>query len=383
MNKKISYVIDLIIVFFFFHLVGCNDFLDREPLSNVTPNEYLWTEANLAAYTIDRYNFPTHGGWGPGTFSIDNHTDNQATSSYSNRWVPGEWRVPQSGGSWNFNNIRQCNYFIQTVIPRWKSGEIKGNTANIEHYIGEAYFLRAYEYFDKVEALGDFPIVRKTLNDNKEELIEISGRRPRNEVARFILSDLDSAILLLKTNPPNGTSRISKYAALLMKSRVALHEATWLKYHKGTAFVPGGNGWPGTGKTTGFTINIDSEIDYFLTQAMEAASSVADVIPLTNNTKDNGYDSSQNPYAKMFADENMNGYKEVLLWRDYDADLGISHNVNHYVNQNGGNTGFTRGFVDNFLMANGLPVYVQASGYKGDDTTPIVKEGRDNRLQLF
>src|SRR5690625_1011504 len=81
-------------------VAGCDDFLNRNPLSDVTPAEYLWHEADLAAYTINRYNFPSHGGWGVGTFASDNHTDNQATSGYATRWVPGEWRVPSSGGAW-------------------------------------------------------------------------------------------------------------------------------------------------------------------------------------------------------------------------------------------------------------------------------------------
>lgn len=383
MNRKnITYKF-MIIALFAFAFTSCNDYLDREPLSDVTPTEYLWSEADLASYTINQYNFPTHSGWGPGTFSYDNHTDNQAASGYSNIWVPGEWRVPQSGGNWSFTRIRNCNYFLQTVLPRWKEGKITGNAANIDHYIGEAYFLRAYEYFDKVAAFGDFPIIKGTLNDNMEELTLASKRRPRNEVARFILADLDSAIMFLKETPPNGKNRISKQAAYLMKSRVALHEATWLKYHKGTAQVPGGSGWPGTGKVDNFSMNIDTEIDFFLTKAKDAASTVADAVTLVNNTMDNGYDSSENPYAKMFADKDMSGYGEVLLWRAYDPSLGINHNVNHYVNQNGGNTGYTKGFVDNFLMSNGLPIYDATSGYAGDDSTQLVKVDRDNRLQIF
>jgi hypothetical protein len=362
---------------------GCEDFLDREPLSNVTPEQYLWNEADLAAYTVARYNFPTHGGWGLGTAAIDNHTDNQAAVGYANRWVPGEWRVPQAEGSWEFSGIRQVNYFLETVVPRWEVGEINGNTANIDHYVGEGYFLRAYEYFDKVQALGDFPIVKETLPDEMERLVMESKRRPRNEVARFILSDLDSAIMLLQTNPPGGTNRISEHAALLFKSRVALHEASWLTYHKGTAHVPGGPNWPGQGKVEGFSIDIDSEIDFFLTEAMEAAEKVADAFPLTDNTQDDGYNSSQNPYFLMFGSNDMSSYPEVLLWRDYDPSLGINHNVSHYMNRNGGNSGYTRGFVDNFLMANGLPIYAAGSGYAGDDFIEDVKENRDNRLQLF
>ncbi|MFA1771405.1 RagB/SusD family nutrient uptake outer membrane protein [Rufibacter glacialis] len=168
-----------------------------------------------------------------------------------------------------------------------------------------------------------------------------------------------------------------------MKSRAALHEASWLMYHKGTAHVPGGPNWPGAGKVENFSINIDAEIDFFLTQAMASAEVVAEAVPLVANTKDNGYNSSQNPYFNMFGDQDMNKYSEVLLWRRYDPTLGINHNVNHYINQNGGNTGYTRGYVENFLMANGLPIYAAGSGYKGDDSISTVKEGRDNRLQLF
>lgn len=365
-------------------LGGCNKYLDREPISEVTPGVFFNREADLAAYTINQYAFPSHGGWGPGIFGEDNHTDNQASTSYALRWAPGEYRVPQVGGSWEFTGIRNANYFLETVVPKWKAGEITGSSSAIDHYVGEGYFLRAYQYFNKIQALGDFPILKNTLPDEQEPLTEASERRPRNEVARFVLADLDSAIMLLQNvAPQGGKNRISQNAALLFKSRVALHEATWLLYHKGTAQVPGGPGWPGAGKIDNFNINIDQEIDFFLTEAMAASSLVADAVPLVANTEDNGYNSSQNPYAKMFADQNMEQYSEVLLWRAYDLDEGILHNVNHYINRNGGNTGYTRGFVDNFLMANGLPIYAQGSGYQGDDYIADVKKGRDSRLQLF
>lgn len=366
-----------------FSLSSCDEYLDRAPLSEVTPDAFLNSEADLSAYTINAYSFPTHGGFNVGTFGNDNHTDNQAAANAATRWIPGEYRVGQSGGVWNFNSIRNMNYYLETVVPKWRSNDISGNSANIEHYIGEGYFLRAYEYFNKLQALGDFPILKHTLTDNREALTEASKRRPRNEVARFILSDLDSAILLMNNSPIGGTNRLTKNAALLFKSRVALYEGSWLTYHKGTAHVPGGPGWPGAGKVENFSIDIDQEIDFFLGEAMSAAEQVADAVPLTANTFDNGYDSSGNPYFTMYSSKNLSGYPEVLLWRAYDPSLGLNHNVNHYINRNGGNTGYTRGFVDNFLMANGLPIYVSGSGYQGDDYIADVKEARDSRLQLF
>lgn len=363
---------------------SCNKYLDREPLSDVTPQQYLNTESDMASYTIARYQvFPSHTNWGVGTFGNDNHTDNQVTSNYNTRWVPGEWRVPANEGDWGFNVIRELNYFLETVLPKWEENAISGSEENIAHYIGEAYFLRAYNYFSKVQVFGDYPILKTTLSDDHEMLTAASVRQPRNEVARFILSDLDSAINLLKDVPPNGKNRLSKNAALLFKSRVALHEATWLKYHAGTAFVPGGPGWPGAKSHPDFSINLAGEVDFFLEQAMSSSEVVAEAVALTDNLKDDGYDSSNNPYFKMFGDVDLNGYDEVLMWRSYSLPLGVTHAVNHYINRNAGNTGYTRGLVESFPMANGLPIYANGSGYAGDDSISLVKFNRDNRLQLF
>src|SRR5690625_7678335 len=110
---------------------------------------------------------------------------------------------------------------------------------------------------------------------------------------------MDLEFKLLSSNPPGGTNMISSYAALLFKSRVSLHEGTWLKYHAGTAHVPGGPGWPGGS----YSVDIDAESRFFLQQATEAASEVADLISLVESTNDDGYDRSYNPYFNMFGDE--------------------------------------------------------------------------------
>ena len=376
MNKYILYILGLVV------FSSCNKMLDLDPLSDVTPEDYFNTENDLATFTINQYKFPTHGN-GIGTFANDNHTDNQATANYDNRWVPGMWRVPEFITEYDWTSIRELNYFLEKTLPRWNGKKIQGSEENIKHYIGEAYFLRAYAYFDKLKKYGDCPIVDRTFANNVDELRAYAMRKPQNEVARFILSDLDSAILLLKSNPPSGKNRISKHAANLFKSRVALYEGSWLIYHQNTAFVPGGPEWPGKSSYPNFTINLEDEIDFFLTESMSSASEVADQIELVTNTKDNGYNSSENMYFTMFGTSNLENYTEVLLWRAYNPSLKISHNVPVIISNGGGNTGFTRAFVDNFLMANGLPIYATNSGYKGDKSIAATKEGRDNRVQLF
>src|SRR5699024_9169994 len=117
------------------------------------------------------------------------------------------------------------NYFFQQVLPKYEAGSIKGDGVMIKHYIGEMYFLRAYQYFNKLVSLGDFPIVTEVLPDETEVLKEESKRQPRNNVARFIIEDLDRAIELMSLTTDNGKNRLTKNVALLFKSRVALFEA--------------------------------------------------------------------------------------------------------------------------------------------------------------
>lgn len=381
---KLKYILPVLISAF--SMTSCNDFLDREPLDNITPEAFFWSESDLAAYTIKQYSFTTHDGWNLGTWKNDNDTDNQVTGSFNSRWVPGEWRVNESFSTrgddpWNFDKIRNLNYFLEIAVPRWKNGEINGTETNIKHYIGEAYFMRAWQYLGKLQTLGDFPIVRNTLPDEQQALTEASYRRPRNEVARFIISDLDSAIMLMNNSPVGGKNRITRNAALLVKSRAALFEASWETYHKGTNRVPGGPGWPGasTAYLKDYTINIDSEISYFLDEAMKAAEEVADNVSLTMN---NFGEKLDNPYYAQFAAENMEGYEEILLWRAYDMEYKEKHSAGYYLQRGGGNSGFTRDFVETFLCEDGLPIYA-SSKYVGDNTIADVKANRDFRLQLF
>lgn len=379
-NKIKSLLLQLLVV----TTISCNNFLDREPLDTVTPNVYLKSEQDLATYTISLYSFPSHGDWSIGTFGYDNNTDNQASPNASDRWNPGLWRVGTSGGVWNFDRIRDINYFITNVEKNYAKKEITGNDSNIRHYIGEAYFLRANEYFSKLMNLGDFPIIKEVYSDDRAMLIEVSKRRPRNEVARFIIEDLNKAIELLKPGPVENKNRISKEVAQFLKSRVALYEGTWEKYHNNTAFVPGGPGWPGAGKDylSGYSINIDSEINYFLGQAMDASKAIADVFPLVTNTHQTQTKAVfNNTYFKMFSDQDMYPYSEVLFWRQYSSKF-LTNATQNYLNTGGG-TGYTRSLIESFLMKNGLPIYTSGSGYNGDKELSDVRKDRDERLQLF
>lgn len=367
-------------------LTGCNDNLEITPPSSIIPEDYLTEESQLDSYIINRYTALPNAGGGVG---LDNGTDNEAGMSFSSSYTDGDWKVGETAGEWNFEEIYQLNYFLDRVLPMHQNGEISGGKENIDHYIGEAYFLRAVAYYNKLVSLGDFPIVRHTFVDDRQQLTEASKRMPRNEVARFIISDLDSAAILMKPTAPDGRkNRLYKDIAYLMKSRVALFEGTWLKYFKGTAFVPNGEGWPGATKeyNKGYQFplgSIDNEIKWFLEQAVEASDIVASKYQLTTNSgvlMQGAGDT--NPYVEMFSAMDMSGYNEVLLWRDFDKGKNIVNNRAVDAGTTCTAIGLTRGMVQSYLMNDGLPYYA-SSLYKGDNSSQNIVEDRDDRIRLF
>ena len=199
---------------------ACNDFLDREPLSQISPEAYYNTEAQLNAAVLRLYQSGVSGI----NYWADNNTDDMAgRTGAASKYTGNLYKTALGDGNWTFDDIYHINYCLEQVLPKYREGKISGADANIRHYIGEMYFLRAMQYFSKYSEFGDFPIVRNTLPDKMDVLREASVRSPRNEVARFILSDLDSAIFYMGTHKLEATRATSDVCRLL-KSRVALFE---------------------------------------------------------------------------------------------------------------------------------------------------------------
>ena len=373
-------------------VTSCSDFLDRPPLDQISPDSYYTTADQLGTFTINYYTsiFPNNSGWFAGVATFDDGTDNQASrGGNSGMYLQDQWKVPTSGGI-GMNAIRNVNKFINESEAKIAAGKVTGTPEQINQYMGEAYFIRAMLYYSKLQDYGDFPIELKELNiDN--DLVEASKRQPRNLVARQILSDMDKAIDKLQVNFANKV-RINKNAALAMKSRMALYEATFEKYHRGTGRVPGDANWPGKNKewNKNFTINQDNEVNFFLDQAIDAAKKVCDAVPLKTqnshvmNPSSIGQYNGWNSYYDMFASPDLSKYPEVLLWRQFNSNLtpSLAHLTSNKL-RGGASTGWTRGLVESFLMKNGLPIYASGSGYHGDTTVDMTKTDRDERLQLF
>ncbi len=391
MNKK--FITTVLIAASFILGSSCkqmDEVLDRKPLDKVGPEVYYNSADQLRSFTINRYSsfWSPQGQWFSGIFDRDNNTDNAAYFQSPQRALFSKeyWKVPTNGGL-GINSIRDVNWFLEQVLPKFEANKISGDQTEVKQCVGEAYFFRAFYYFGKLKTYGDYPILRKVLSDDEKELKEAAKRMPRNEVARFILGDLNKAIELLRDANPSK-QRINKSVARLFKSRVALYEGTFEKYHKGSGRVPGDSEWPGANKewNKGKSFNIDAEVEFFLQEAKKEAKLVADANQLAVSSHQidptAGNPNGWNPYYDMFASIDPSGNSEVLLWKQFNKELNTLHLTAHRYRRGTG-IGFTRGLIQAFLMKNGKPIYDTSSGYGNDESIDNAKKDRDERLQLF
>lgn len=372
---------------------SCENFLDREPITDLTPGAYFTTADQVSAYVIKYYadhlrdsrnNYLTHqpGQYNGGKSRNDDVTDNYYVAQGSLNYFAGNKLVPAGKNLQTlYERVRVWNWLLEQVLPKIEAGTLTG----AEQYVGEAYFFRAMAYYNGLVQFGDLPIVETVLPDDNEILVANSARQPRNVVARFILKDLDRAYNRVGSKSSVGTQRINKEVVQVFKSRVALFEGTFELYHRGTGRVPGDANWPGAAYNPNFTINQEEEVNFFLDQAIAAAKEVADATTLTTNSHrmnpNWGETTGWNPYFDMFSSTDLNNYDEVLLWRQYTGTAG-AHSAPFYPTRGGDQAGFSRAFVRSFLMQDGLPYYVSPL-YVDDTSVSNEKANRDERLQLF
>lgn len=369
---------------------SCNDYLEQEPPSYLTPENFYTSEDQVQAAANKFYQdiLPGHGGWDYGTYITDNNTDNQMSLYPDNKFGTGLWKVSNTNDDWSWSNVRNVNYQLGQIVEKYKAGEISGSDNNLRQYIGELYFFRAYAYFTLLQCFGDLPIITQALPDEESVLVAADKREPCNEVARFIINNLDTAMTYM---PKSGfaTTRVTYDAANLFKSRVALYEGSWLTNFAGTPFVPNGNGWPGAAKNADYKYpsgSIEAEAKFFFTTAAEAAEQVAEKykgnLSVNTGKVPQSLDDPANPYLSIWGSTDDSKVPDVILWRQYSKSLGVRNDVEVAVQKGNIGTGFTRSLIEGYLMKDGKPIY--ASQYEYVDTSlSKVRTNRDPRLSVF
>ncbi|MGH2624162.1 MAG: RagB/SusD family nutrient uptake outer membrane protein, partial [Sphingobacterium sp.] len=231
--------------------------------------------------------------------------------------LTGKRIVPVSGGGWSWTDLRNINFFLGNCYTNLSFEEAAP-------YAGIARFFRAYFYYDKVRRFGDVPWYGKVLDVNDEAEL-LKARDPRVLIVDSIMADLDFAIANM--SDAKSDEKVTKWTALALKSRVALFEGTFRKYHK--------------------DLNLPDATKY-----LELAVSSAD--ELINSGQYSLYaGAGENSYGALFSSVTAIP-QEIILARKFSDALQIWHNVNYYtITASYGKPGLDKDLVNNYLMKDG------------------------------
>ncbi len=334
-----KYITALPVVILLVFAAGCNDdFMERVPPDKINDANFWKKPSDLKSYANQFYPSLTDAN---SFWRIDNQSDNQCPSSLDG-FIWGQYVVPSSGGGWaksDWEKIRSCNYFLK----EYRS--VQGNPDEINSYLAEIYFFKAFFYYQKLRQFGDVPWLNEVLQINSEALM--APRDSRKVVSDSIAFYLDRAAAYLPDASAEG--RVTRFAALALKSRVCLFEGTYRKYR-------------GLG-------DHEKMLQASVAAAREVMSSGQFGVYATGDT--------QADYYNLFIADELRGNPEAIMIQAFATDK-LMHNRNRILSEP--QAGFSKDFAESYLCRDGKPIAVSPL-YKGDAKFADEFIDRDPRMQ--
>lgn len=189
-------------------LTSCEKMLTVTPQSAITEENYFKNEGDFEPYVTGIYTFMRTI-----TNNVTYGTERgEELISASNARFTVAWThdLSPTSGAINYNDpwyraIGNCNLLLEKI----KDFTFTTDPNSKPRIIAEAYALRAYFYFHLTRVIGDAPLMlTAVVNDN----VPLLPRSPAADVVKQINSDLDSAILLIRSIPNfSATNYPSKY----------------------------------------------------------------------------------------------------------------------------------------------------------------------------
>lgn len=224
--------------------VGCDSFLgELKPLDKVSGEDLTTSEGGIKAllanvYTripMEDFAYRPLNGFNKRNYDGVRGTCNLAFfTDEAYRSEGDDSAGPETFSYWNdaYKDIRQVNLFIASVKQSLESKNISAADAAI--YSGEGYFARAYIYFALAKRYGGVPLIDhaqdKDYVPGDENSIKVA-RSTEKETWKFIIEDCDRAAEMLpETFSASSMYRATRWAALALKSRIALFAASVAKY---------------------------------------------------------------------------------------------------------------------------------------------------------
>lgn len=256
-------------------LVACVD-MDIPPKNVITDKDLLASSSGMDVYMARMYSnmpfedFKYMGQWGVEFNSWLGAMGIEGTGEAVNRDGICSAFTSERTAYWGkaFTLLRDANYLLET-LPQYADAypEVTYN-----HYLGEAYFVRAFVFSAMARRFGGVPLVTKVIQYPADAAALEVPRSSEEETWDQVLADYDKAAELLMTSGPK-TGYSNKYAALAFKSEAMLYAGSVAKYNE---TVPGG--LTGFGAKTGVRVmgfeNGSSVSKKYFKEAYKAANAV-------------------------------------------------------------------------------------------------------------
>lgn len=316
---------------------ACTDYLDLSPTDRITDMVVWKTTSNADAFLnniyaglprdynssdpVDNFSDDAIGGqvnlFSRSTFSLSNYNPSNA---------PNYW-------TGNYANIRKCNLFIEKVSLSGLPDEWKRTR------LAEARFLRAYFYHVLWMYYGGVPVITDILNQSEEGDAIFKERSSAEDTFRFITEELGLIQNDLPLIPEKG--RVSKGAALTLKGWCELFEASALK-------------------------NAGNDVTKWK-KAAETNKQVIDlgVYSLFPNFQTIFYEENNHNVEEIFSRQYLGGTTLGGSREGFQAPFNVGGESKSW-----GAVRPTHDLVQEFFMANGLPITNPESGY--DPNKPYV-----------
>jgi hypothetical protein len=211
---KRAVILSIIMMLF----MGCEDVLDKREL-NAIDGQDIWNDITLAnLYLNNVYGsaLPTFGG------TDNTNISDESVGSGTGYMMYGMLTKDDAYGNFTSNKwyiIRELNLLLEGVPEGKLSEEDK------QMLLGQAYFLRAWTYWELVKYYGGVPLVL-TVFDPAQPDEYLVGRNSAHECIAQIIDDLDKAIGFLPSDWPGERGRVTRAAAAALKGRVLLFYAS-------------------------------------------------------------------------------------------------------------------------------------------------------------
>jgi hypothetical protein len=221
--------------------------------------------------------------------------ESQAPTSRVSTSETAAWLQSYAGPTWDFAWVRKSNLFLDRIEKM--NGTYITSTV-YQHWSAVARFFRGYEYSRLVSVFGNVPYYDKVVGDSEMDLL-YKDRDSRTLVMDKVYDDF--VYVLDNMRLSDGSSQyLNRYIAAAYISRFMLFEGTWQKYQ----------------------LNNTEKAKKYLDLAVTAA----------NLVMSSGKFTFTSDFRSLFGSQDLANNKEVIMYRPYDAALGVTHAIASYSN---------------------------------------------------